>query len=349
MQKINKRIFVRNDTQEMYLYGYDQHTEKPSVELEILPPSKPHLRWHPSRQEWITYSDGRKNRTTFPPKEYCPLCPGSNLNFPTEIPFKNFEVAVFPNRWSSFNSHNDHLFLDSILTKPSTGHCEVIVYSANHDDTVAEMNIERIKLLIHAWKDRYLELLKRDDVMYVLPFENRGEECGVTLHHPHGQIYAYPFIPPVIEKELEIFEKNNFILEIMHTLEEKYFVYQDKNVIAAVPPFARYAYEIWLMPKKQRAGPWEFNSDEIESFSICLQKIIKGYDSFLEKKCPYVMGLHAAPSIKHDTFHFHIEFYPPLRHGNKPKVLAGSELMAGVYIMDVLPEETAKQLREYIQ
>ena len=83
--------------------------------------------------------------------------------------------------------------------------------------------------------------------------------------------------------------------------------------------------------------------------SICLQKIIKGYDSFLEKKCPYVMGLHAAPSIKHDTFHFHIEFYPPLRHGNKPKVLAGSELMAGVYIMDVLPEETAKQLREYIQ
>ncbi len=349
MQKIYKRTFIRNDKQEMYLYGYSQHKEIPLKELENEAQSKPHLRWNPPRQEWVTYSAGRKNRTSFPPKEYCPLCPSGNLNFPTEIPFKNFEVAVFPNRWASFDSHNENFSLDHIETKPSNGRCEVIVYSPEHKDTVAEMKLDRIKLLIKTWTDRYLELLKKDEIKYVMPFENRGEECGVTLHHPHGQIYAYPFIPPVIQKELEAFKKNNFILKIMNILEKKYFVYQDENVIAAIPPFARYAYEIWIMPKKQRAGPWEFNSDEIHSFAICLQKVIKGYDSFLGKKCPYIMGLHAAPTIKHDSFHFHIEFYPPLRHRDKPKILAGSESMAGVFIMDVMPEESVEKIRKHIQ
>ena len=139
MQKIYKRTFVRNDKQEMYLYGYSQHKEIPLKELENEAQSKPHLRWNPPRQEWVTYSAGRKNRTSFPPKEYCPLCPSGNLNFPTEIPFKNFEVAVFPNRWASFDSHNENFSLDHIETKPSNGRCEVIVYSPEHKDTVAEI------------------------------------------------------------------------------------------------------------------------------------------------------------------------------------------------------------------
>ena len=349
MKKIYKRIFKRNDSNEMYLYGFNEHKEKPSKELEIVPASKPHLRWNPARQEWVTYSAGRKNRIAFPPKEYCPLCPSGNLNFPTEIPFKDFEVAVFPNRWSSFNSHNESFSFDGINIQNSNGRCEVIVYSAGHNDTIAEMNIDKIKLLIYAWNDRYINLLETKDVKYVMPFENRGKECGVTLHHPHGQIYAYPFIPPVIEKELRSFEKKNFILDMMDILEKKYYVYQDENVIAAIPPFARYAYEVWIMTKRKKAGPWELNEDEIESFATCLQKVVKGYDCFLGKKCPYIMGLHAAPKIKFDKFHFHIEFYPPLRHGDKPKILAGSESMAGVFIMDVLPEDSAKTLREHMQ
>ena len=136
---------------------------------------------------------------------------------------------------------------------------------------------------------------------------------------------------------------------IMNSLENKYFVYQDDHFIAAVPPFARYAYEVWIIPKKKRAGPWELNEKEMQSFSISLQKVVKGYDSFLGKKCPYIMGLHAAPSIKNDDFHFHVEFYPPLRHHDKPKILAGSESMAGVFIMDVLPENSARVLREHMQ
>ena len=296
----------------------------------------------------MTYSAERKNRTSFPPKEYCPLCPSGKKSFPSEIPFKNFEIAVFPNRWSSFNTHNMEIDLPEINTKPSDGRCEVIVYSSNHLDTVAEMNLDQISLLTKTWIDRYENLLKREDISYVMPFENRGEECGVTLHHPHGQIYCYPFIPPVIEKEIKAFKKENFILSMMQSLEEKYFVYQDDYMIAAVPPFARYAYEIWMMPKKRKSGPWEFNEIEIKSFSQCLQKIVKGYDSFLQRKCPYIMGMHAAPKLKDDTFHFHVEFYPPLRFGDKPKILAGSESMAGVFIMDILPEDSAKILRKHI-
>mgnify|MGYP005740321625 FL=1 len=348
MKKIYKRDFKRNDKRHLLLFGYEEHHEKASKELEITPPPNPHMRWNPSRQEWVTYSSTRQVRTAFPPKEYCPLCPGAELNFPTEIPFKNFEVAIFPNRWASFNTAENQTSIDGLYVKPSNGECEVVVYSSNHLDTIAQMPLDRIELLFSAWSDRYEQLLKRDDIAYVMPFENRGEECGVTLHHPHGQIYAFPFVPPVIQKEVDAFNKENFIMKLMTDLEKKYFVYQDDNVIAAVPPFARYAYEIWIIPKRQIAGPWQFTDGEYNSFAKALQKVVKGYDNFLGRRCPYIMGLHAAPKLDDKNFHFHMEFYPPLRHGDKPKVLAGSESMAGVFIMDVLPEETAIELRKYM-
>jgi len=349
MIKYFKRIFKRNDNKNLLLFNTSKHVEKNTKELEITNFSYPHLRWHPLKQEWITYSAGREQRTTFPPKEYCPFCPSGDLNFPTEIPFNNFEVAVFPNRWSSFYTHKENITeLDGLKTIPADGQCEIIVYSANHSHSIGDMPLKQIELLVHAWNDRYKELLAKVEVEYVLPFENRGEECGVTLHHPHGQIYAYPFIPPVIQKEVQAFEKENYLLSIMGSLEKKYYVYQDDNIIAAVPPYARYAYEIWIIPKTKVAGPWQFDEKQHKSFSVCLQKVVKGYDLLLEKKCPYIMGLHAAPTLDDKTFHFHVEFYPPLRSYNKPKILAGSESMAGVFIMDVLPEETALILREHI-
>jgi len=348
MSKYFKRTYIRNDNEKIFLYGYKEHNEKIDQQLDIKNLSKPHMRWHPLRQEWVTYSPGRENRISFPSKEYCPLCPSAIIGNPTEIPFKSFEIAVFPNRWSSFNSHNENFILENVKTEVSNGTCEVIVYSDKHEDTVAEMSLERIELLIHAWIDRYKELLSRKDVKYVMPFENRGAECGVTLHHPHGQIYSYPFIPPVIKKEVQAFNERNYLLEIMNQLESKYCVFKNDDMIAAVPPFARYSYEIWIIPKKQVPGPWEFNESQISSYAECLKKVVKGYDSFLKKKCPYIMGLHAATELKNNKFHFHTEFYPPLRSGEKPKILAGSESLAGVFIMDVLPEESAKILRDYI-
>ena len=348
MKKIYKREFERNDKRNLLLFGYEEHTESASKQLAITPESNPHMRWNPSRQEWVTYSETRKARTTFPPKEYCPFCPGAKLNFPTEIPFKNFEIAIFPNRWASFNKNNSEILLKELKVKSSDGECEIVVYSPNHLDTIAQMSLDRIVLLFYSWSDRYKKLLLRDDIKYVMPFENRGEECGVTLHHPHGQIYAFPFIPPVIEKEIDSFKKENFIINLMDSLEKKYYVYQDENVIAAVPPFARYAYEVWIIPKRKVPGPWKFTEQEYTSFAQAFQKVVRGYDNFLGRKCPYIMGLHAAPKLDDENFHFHMEFYPPLRHGDKTKILAGSESMAGVFIMDVYPEESAIELRKYM-
>ena len=111
-----KRIFKRNDNKDLLLFGLKPHIENNTAELTITPSSTPHLRWNPSRHEWVTYSTNRSSRTAFPPKEYCPLCPGGNLNFPTEIPFYDFEVAVFPNRWSSFNTHNTKIEIPNIKT-----------------------------------------------------------------------------------------------------------------------------------------------------------------------------------------------------------------------------------------
>ena len=349
MKKYYKTTFKRNDNQNLFLFSLKKHKQKNTKELEITHSSGPHMRWHPFRQEWVTYSSGRENRTSFPAKKYCPFCPSGKLSYTTEIPFKNFEIAVLPNRWPSFSTHNDNIpKLDGLITKPSNGNCEVVVYSPNHNDTLTDMPIEKIELLVHTWINRYKELSIKDDIKYVMPFENRGELCGVTLHHPHGQIYSYPFIPPVIQKEIKAFKEKNYLLSLMDSLEKKYFVYQDEHIIAAVPPFARYAYEIWIIPKVRVAGPWEFNDGQLNSFSICLQKVVRCYDNLLKKKCPYIMGLHAAPTLKDKSFHFHAEFYPPLRSINKPKILAGSESMAGVFIMDVLPEETALILREHI-
>ena len=346
--KIYKRNFKRNDNNDLFLFSYNEHNETAGRQLDINDIPRPHMRWNPSRHEWVTYSAGRKDRTTFPPKEYCPFCPGKNLDFPTEIPFSNFEIAVFPNRWASFNSSGKEIFLDEVISRPSKGHCEVVVYSSEHLATVSEMSLERIELLTKVWIDRYTDLIRNPDIKYILPFENRGEECGVTLHHPHGQIYAYPFIPPAIETEIKAFKKENFLKKIMNKLEKKYYVYQNNNFIAAVPPFARYAYEVWIFSKKQIEGPWKFTDQEIEDFAKCIKKVVGGYDAFLGKKCPYVMGLHASPTLDDNNFHFHIEFYPPLRHDDKPKILAGSESMAGVFIMDVLPEESAQVLRKYM-
>ena len=166
------------------------------------------------------------------------------------------------------------IFLEKVLSKPSKGECEVVVYSPEHLDTISEMPLERIELLTTVWIDRYKQLQKKPDVKYVLPFENRGEECGVTLHHPHGQIYAYPFIPPAIEKEIRAFKKENFLIKIMKQLEEKYYVYQNENFIAAVPPFARYAYEVWIIPRNQIEGPWKFNDNQTEDISKCILSLI---------------------------------------------------------------------------
>lgn len=317
------------------------------------------LRWHPFLEEWVITATHRQDRTFLPPKDYCPLCPTKPGGFPTEIPRSSYDIAVFENKFPSLQTPAP---LPSVgdtpisPVAPAVGRCEVIVYSPNHQETLAQMPVARIRNLISVWQDRYLELGKRNDIQYILIFENKGEAVGVTLHHPHGQIYAFPFIPPKIRQELsasrKYYEKHHQCL-FCATLEEEQsdgrrIVFESERFIAFIPFFARYPYEVYLAPKRHLASIAEFTGADCSDLALTLKGLLMKYDALFGFSLPYIMVIHQAPTDGGDypDYHFHFEFYPPLRTSNKLKYLAGCESGAGNFINDTLAEEKAAELRK---
>lgn len=221
----------------------------------------------------------------------------------------------------------------------------MVVYTPEHSGSIASLSPERRELLVQVWADRYRDLYAREHIQYVMPFENRGEQMGVTLHHPHGQIYAYPWVPPILQKELEAFQQSPVLLNLLPHL-HPYTVLEDEHTLACIPPYARYPYEVLVFPKRFHPGLWTFSQAETQSFARMLGQVVQKLDNLFHKPMPYVMALHAAPKGAEAIFHFHVEFYPALRTADKLKYLAGTEIAAGTFAMDALPEETAKVLRE---
>ena len=169
--------------------------EAPSANTTPLAPNS-HLRWHPLRGEWVAYAGHRQNRTFLPPPEYNPLAPSKDPENPTEVPEGPWDVAVFENLFPTLTplAHDPPHAI--VQTRPGFGACEVVVFTQDSSASLGTLPLSHIELLLEVWAHRYTELGAREDVQYVFPFENRGVEVGVTLHHPHGQIYAYPFVPP---------------------------------------------------------------------------------------------------------------------------------------------------------
>lgn len=341
-----KRIHIKKDGRTLLLFGHTPHTLPPLEEEEGSPQPPSHLRWHPLRREWVIYAAHRQHRPFLPPPDFDPLAPSKPGGFPTEIPFEDFEIAVFQNRFPALSPRattpTDPL---PTPTAPGYGDCEVIVFTAEREGSLGSLSQERRELLVKVWAERYRELLDRPEIRYVLPFENRGEAVGVTLHHPHGQIYAYGFVPPLLEREVQSFREGPVLLGLLNEA-EPYVVCQDQHTIAMVPPFARYPYEVWVFPKRFHPGPWTFSEAETQSFAAILGQVVQRYDRLFDKPFPYIMLLHAAPEGEEQSFHFHVEFYPPMRSREKLKYLAGTEVGAGTFVMDVLPETSAQTLRE---
>ena len=170
------------------------------------------LRYHPFLDQWVITATHRQDRTFLPPPDYCPLCPTKPGGFPTEIPMPAYDIVVFDNRFPSLRRDPPEpavLGNSLIPVRPSAGVCEVVCYSDQHDATFATLPFSQVRKLARVWRERYEELSARPEVEYVFIFENKGKEIGVTLSHPHGQIYAYPFIPPTLRIELES-EKRHF-------------------------------------------------------------------------------------------------------------------------------------------
>jgi UDPglucose--hexose-1-phosphate uridylyltransferase len=288
----------------------------------------------------VDYAIHRQERTFLPAEDHCPLCPtppGAAGASETEIPFAAFEIAVFENRFPAFES--------------PLGAAEVVVYTDQHHGSLAALPAERARALMWVWRQRYAELGAREDVEYVLIFENRGVEVGVTLHHPHGQIYAYPFLPPVpaleraADKRLEGCAPCALLRRELR--EGSRVVYENGEVLAYVPYAARWPYEVHVALRAHRPSLPHCAPVELDSLAAALQALTRGYDALFERPFPYVMVVHQAPtgSAAEGEGHVHVEFYPPLRTAGKLKYLAGSEQGGGVFIADTLPEESAAALR----
>lgn len=345
-QPVHRREHVKPDGRRLWLYGRAPHDRPVLTDIEPVPKPTPHRRWHPLRQEWVTYAPARQTRTFKPPAEYCPLCPTQDGGFATEMPFDGFDVAVFENRFPAL--HGEAPAPPEGLPVPTAralGACEVLVYTSAHAGSLAGLSQDRRELLVSVWADRYTDLLARDEVRFVLPFENRGEEVGVTLHHPHGQIYAFPDVPPMIAPAVAAFREGPVLAELIEEMGQTYTVAERRTMVAFVPPFARFPYEVWIAPRRPVPGPWAFTAAETEDFAALLGEVVARYDGLFDRPFPYILSLHAAPKGEEATFHFHAQFYPPLRTADKLKYLAGVEQAAGAFLVDALPEEKAVELR----
>ena len=316
-------------------------------------------RWNPVLGEWVITATHRQDRTFLPPAEFCPLCPTRPGGPLTEIGRADFEIAVFDNRFPSLRPDPEPPAVEGTqLTpvEPSFGACEVVVYTPDHRGTFGALTVRRVRRLIAVWSHRTLVLGARDEVAYVYAFENRGEEIGVTLRHPHGQIYAYPTIPPVLERELA-----NANAHLEHTDrclwcdlnsqeadDGRRLIAHGGGWLATVPFFARWPYEVHLVSERHVGCLHELDRDEVDGLARMLIAVVRKYDALFDRTLPYIMAIHQRPTDggAHDAYHLHVEFYPPNRTATKLKYLAGSEAGAGAYINDTLPEETAATLRD---
>ena len=314
-----------------------------------------HLRWHPLRGEWVTYAAFRQDRTFLPPSEYNPLAPTTDPAIPTEVPGGPWDIAVFDNRFPSLGASSPPPEL-IVPAAEALGRCEVVVYSQDSRAPLGSLPVEHIAMLLAVLGDRTARLGGLDFVQYVLPFENRGVEVGVTLHHPHGQIYAYPVVPPIPARMQQImlqhYEVHGRGLLADHIEREREeamrMLYEGEHGVAFVPAFARYPYETLVAPLL----PYEHFGDLDEATRLDLARALKTvllkYDALWGRPMPYIMAWYQPPTdgLPHPEWHLHAEIYPAYRSRDRLKYLAGTEIAAGFFAMDALPEEKARELMD---
>lgn len=314
------------------------------------------LRFDPFTKDWVMIASNRQNRPQMP-KDWCPFCPGSG-----KVP-DHFDVYEYDNDFPALSQNPpvpDDVATDLFKTAPSYGKCEVILYSPQHTVTLPELPVSHIKKLVDLWTERYIAMKADEKIKYVFIFENRGDVVGVTMPHPHGQIYGYSFIPKKLELELasskEHLEKTGHCL-FCDTLKDEYdaksrIVLENDDFVAYIPFFSAYPYGMYVAAKGHKQSLDQFTETEKENLADILKKVTGTYDSLFDYHFPYMMCMHQAPVNSEDAseyFHFHIEFYPPMRSAEKQKFNASSETGAWAHCNPTAPEEKAEELRAAYQ
>jgi UDPglucose--hexose-1-phosphate uridylyltransferase len=307
--------------------------------------------------EWISIASARQNRVFLPPADQDPLAPATPSN-PSEVP-SNYDVAVFENRSPSFGPRIGAEFglleLDRIglgRTLPSIGRCEVVCFSPEHEGSFGSQTPSRARTVIEAWADRTAALSALPGIQQVFPFENRGEAIGVTLLHPHGQIYSYPYVTPRTTRLLESIEKFGpglfeSILESERASDR--VVLSGKHWTAFVPFAARWPIEVHMLPHRHVPDFAATSDEERDELAGLYLTLLRGIDKLYDTPTPYIAAWHQAPvNVGRDDIRLMLQVTSPRRAENKLKYLAGSEAAMGAWIGDVTPEATAAFIREGI-
>ena len=318
------------------------------------------LRYDALLDEWVAIASHRQTRTHLPPIDQCPLCP-SREGRRTEIPADDYDVVVFENRFPSLSSAvadvppplagDEQLF----PRRPGVGRCEVVCFTADHDSSFGSLTPGRVRTVMEAWIDRTAALGTLPHVEQVFCFENRGEEIGVTLSHPHGQIYAYPFVTPRTRRMLDSARRHrertwrNLFADLLAAEQRAgvRVVVRSDHWTAIVPAAARWPVELHLYPNRHVPDLAALDAGEREDFCAVYLDVLRRLDGLYGVQMPYVAAWHQAPvRSDRDLAYLHLELFSIRRAPGKLKYLAGSESGMGVFINDVTPEHAARLLRE---
>lgn len=311
--------------------------------------------------DWISIASARQNRAFLPPSELDPLAPQTPTN-PSEIPDR-YDVAVFENRSPAFGpalgdapgaprglDDLEQLGLESSRT--AVGRCEVVCFSPEHSGSFGTLGPTRARTVVEAWADRTAALSALPGVAQVFPFENRGEAIGVTLPHPHGQIYAYPYVTPRTQRTRDAVARTSpdLFARILDTERaSSRVVLEGEHWTAFVPFAARWPIEVHLLPHRHVADLAETNTAERDELAPLYLRLLRGVDALYDTPTPYIAAWHQAPvAVDRDTLRLHLQLTSPRRAADKLKYLAGSEAAMGAWIADITPESQAARLRDAI-
>jgi UDPglucose--hexose-1-phosphate uridylyltransferase len=316
------------------------------------------IRYDPLLDQWVIIASHRQGRTHLPPTSECPLCPSTDERA-TEIPARDYDVVVFQNRFPSLaedvpppaDGGDGELF----VRRAGIGRCEVVCFTSDHDLSFAGLGRRRVETVIEAWSDRTRELSTLPGVQQVFVFENRGREIGVTLSHPHGQIYAYPFVPPRTGRMLRSAGEHRVRtgrclfcdqLEAEYEAKER-IVAQTDRWVAFVPHAARWPFEVHVQPHRHLPDLPALDVGERSELAGLYLDVLGRFDGIFGTEMPYIAAWHQAPaSHDRDLGHLFLQVFSIRRAPNKLKYLAGSESAMGVFINDIAPERAAQMLRE---
>jgi len=364
MRRTSARL---SDGREIIYFDEAEGRPEPPADPRGLPPHEaaPEARLDPLLREWVVMAAHRQGRTHLPPSDACPLCP-STPDRPTEVPAPDYDVVAFENRFPSLASGSGAGPEDALEAvgelepsrRPAAGRCEVLCFSSDHRASFTDLPPERVRTIVDAWADRTAALSALPGVEQVFCFESRGAEIGVTLPHPHGQIYAYPFTTPRTERMLasarEYRERTGGDLLADNLAAERRaglrVVAESGHWTAFVPAAARWPVEVHLYPRRRAGSLPELTAAERDDFAPFYLDLLGRLDRLFDAPLPYVAAWHQEPvHAEPGLAYLHLEVFSVRRAPGKLKYLAGSESGMGVFVNDVLPETTAQRLREAAQ